>query len=106
VPENGTASSGARCYLDRGAINITPEKCYSCLMREVRILVSFKSTEMLWECVFVLIPGVGHGAASDCLQQLSVICLVLQQGCGFFLPATDSSCKFRIPGVLVWVNKC
>ena len=26
----------------------------------------FKNIEMLWEYVFVLIPGVGYGAASDC----------------------------------------
>jgi hypothetical protein len=34
----------------------------------MRILVSLK-TEMLWEYVFVLIPGMGYGAASDCLKQ-------------------------------------
>lgn len=34
------------------------------------ILVSFKSTEILQEYVFVLIPCVGYGAASDGPQQL------------------------------------
>jgi hypothetical protein len=33
---------------------------------------------MLYEC-FVLIPGVGYGAASDCAQQLTIIDLVLWQ---------------------------
>ena len=37
----------------------------------------FKNIEMVQEYVFVLIPGVGYGAASDCPQQLTMICLVL-----------------------------
>lgn len=32
--------------------------------------------------MFVLIPGVGYGAASDLPQQLTMIGLVLWQGCG------------------------
>jgi hypothetical protein len=43
----------------------------------VAILVSLENTEILWEYVFILIPGVGYGAASDCPQQLTMICLVL-----------------------------
>ena len=34
---------------------------------------------MLCEYVFVLIPDVECGAASDCPQQLTIICLVLWQ---------------------------
>jgi hypothetical protein len=30
-----------------------------------RVLVSLKNTELLWEYFFILISGVGHGAASD-----------------------------------------
>lgn len=44
----------------------------------VRMLDSFKSIEILWECVSILIPGVGlNGAAPDCPRQLTMICLVL-----------------------------
>jgi hypothetical protein len=57
----------------------------------VRILVPLKSTEMLCEYVFVLIPGVGYGAASDCPQQLTIICLV---------PVADSFCNYVIFGIL------
>ena len=42
--------------------------------------------------VFVLIPGVGYGAASDCSQQLTMICLMLQEGCDF--------CRLQI--IYVW----
>lgn len=35
----------------------------------------FLNTEILWEYVFVLIPGVGYWAPSDCPQQLIMICL-------------------------------
>lgn len=40
-------------------------------------------TETLWGYVFVLIPGVGYGAASDFLQQQAVIYLTLWHGCDF-----------------------
>ena len=43
----------------------------------VRILVSLENTETVWEYVFVVIPDMGHGAASDSPQQLIVICLML-----------------------------
>jgi hypothetical protein len=33
-------------------------------------LVSLKNTEILWEYVFILIPGVGYGALSDLPPQL------------------------------------
>ena len=36
-----------------------------------------KNPEISWEYVFLLIPGVGYGAASDCPQQETMICLVL-----------------------------
>lgn len=40
----------------------------------------FKNTEMLCECVFVLIPDVKYDrAVSDCPQQLTMICLMLWQ---------------------------
>ena len=49
----------------------------------MRILVSLKSIEILYKYAFILIPGVGHGAASDCPQQLTMICLMLYQGHDF-----------------------
>lgn len=36
-----------------------------------------KHRNIIWECDFVLIPGVGREAASDCPQQVTVICLML-----------------------------
>jgi hypothetical protein len=42
-----------------------------------------KRTIMLCECFFVLIPGMGYGAASDCPQLLTMICLMLQEGRDF-----------------------
>lgn len=45
------------------------------------ILLTLKDTEILKEYV-VLLPGMGYGAASsDCLQHLTTICLVIEQGC-------------------------
>lgn len=44
------------------------------------ILVPLKDIEILYQHVFVLIPGVGYGAAFR-LKQLTVICLMLQQRC-------------------------
>lgn len=44
----------------------------------VRILVSLK-TQKSCKNAFILIPGVEYEAPSDCSQQLTVICLVLQQ---------------------------
>jgi hypothetical protein len=41
------------------------------------ILVSLKKHRNILRICFVLIPGVGYGAALDCLQQLTMICLVL-----------------------------
>ena len=41
----------------------------------------FKKPATLWECVFVFIPGVGCGAASDSPQKVTMICLMLLQGC-------------------------
>jgi hypothetical protein len=38
---------------------------------------------MLGECTFVSLPGVGYEAASDCSQQLTMICLVLWRGAGY-----------------------
>jgi hypothetical protein len=37
------------------------------LQREAveNVLVSLKNTEVLWGYVFILIPGIGYGAASD-----------------------------------------
>lgn len=35
-------------------------------------LVSLENTEILQECTFVLVPGVGRAAASEKLQQLTV----------------------------------
>ena len=35
----------------------------------------FKNPDMLCDDVIVLIPGVGYGAPSDCLQLLTVIVL-------------------------------
>jgi len=46
--------------------------------------------------IFVLIPGVGYGAALDCLQQLTKICLVLWQGCDF------TSCREFLQLCEVW----
>jgi hypothetical protein len=60
---------------------------------KLTVLVFFPLV-MFYECVFVLIPGVGCGSASDCPQQLTMICLVLWQGCD--LPAEDS----RFLGIL------
>ena len=48
----------------------------------------FRNTVMLWEYVFVLTPGVGYGAASDCPQQPAIIFLVLWQS--IILPAEYS----------------
>jgi hypothetical protein len=39
------------------------------------ISVSLKHPELLKECVFTLISGVGYRAASDCPEQLTKICL-------------------------------
>jgi hypothetical protein len=41
------------------------------------VLVSLKKKKKLWEHVFILTPGVGYGAASDCPQQPTMMCLVL-----------------------------
>jgi hypothetical protein len=41
------------------------------------VLVSLKNTEILWECVLILIPGVRYGNVADCPQ------LVLWQKCDF-----------------------
>lgn len=38
---------------------------------------------ILWEYVFDLFLGVGHGVASYCEEQLTMICLVLYQGHDF-----------------------
>lgn len=37
----------------------------------------FKNPVMLCEYDFVLVPGVGYGAALDCPQRLTMICPVL-----------------------------
>jgi hypothetical protein len=39
------------------------------------VIFVFKNTGILWGCVFLLIPGVEYGAASDC--SLTMICLML-----------------------------
>jgi hypothetical protein len=60
----------------------------------VRNFGFLKNPIMLCEYVFVLIPDVGYGAASDCPHHLTVICLLLWQGC-------DSACwKEFIFGIL------
>jgi hypothetical protein len=46
-----------------------------------RILIFLKTQKC--DYVFVLIPEVGYGAVSDHPQQLTMICLVLWQGCDF-----------------------
>jgi hypothetical protein len=53
----------------------------------VGIEVIYKTkTKKYYKNVFILIPG--HGAASDCPQRLTRICLVLSRG--VILPAADS----------------
>jgi hypothetical protein len=49
--------------------------------------------------VFILIPGAGYGAASDCPQQVTMICLVLFTGL-HALPAADSFCDCVMFGIL------
>jgi hypothetical protein len=39
--------------------------------------LGFFEKKIVWEYVFILIPGVGYGAASDIPQQLTIICIVL-----------------------------
>jgi hypothetical protein len=46
-------------------------------------LLSFKTTEILKEYISILVPEVGYGAVPDCPKQLSMICLVLWEGCDF-----------------------
>jgi hypothetical protein len=41
------------------------EMCSGCSLS--RILVSLKTTELLWNYGFLLILGVGYGAGTDCL---------------------------------------
>jgi hypothetical protein len=49
-----------------------------CIMSIVTVLAfGFLLKPQIWEHSFVLIPGVGHGAASDCPQQLTMICLMI-----------------------------
>jgi hypothetical protein len=48
-----------------------------------------KNPAMLHKHVFVLIPGVGYGVASD-YPQKQTICLVWCSGRGVILPAADS----------------
>ena len=60
----------------------------------------FGKPVMLCEYVFVLIPGMRYGAASDCPQLLTITVLYSRRGMGFlfvclfcfvlFLPAVDS----------------
>jgi hypothetical protein len=40
-----------------------------------------KKPVKFWECVFVVIPGVGYGASSDYPQKVTRICLMLWQEC-------------------------
>lgn len=59
----------------------------------MRLVVSL-NTEVLLEYIFVLISGVGYGAASDCPQQQTMICVVLWQrhdfaSCREFLQVYD-----------------
>ena len=41
----------------------------------------YENPVMIQEFVFVSVPGVRYGIASDCSQHLTMICLVLCQGC-------------------------
>lgn len=57
----------------------------------------FKTIEMLGKYVFVLNPGVGCEAASDCLQQQTVICLLLWQD-HLVWNSEDSGINPGVPG--------
>jgi hypothetical protein len=48
--------------------------------------------------VSILISGVGCVAASDCPQQLTMIC-VLCSSQGLVLPAADSFCDYEMSGI-------
>ena len=48
----------------------------------MRLLV-IKNTLMLCEYVFVFVPSVEYGAVSDYSQPITMVCLVLWQGCDF-----------------------
>lgn len=62
---------------------------------------------MLWKCIFVLIPGVGCGAASDCPQQLTMVCLVFHQRHGFASCRQFKwLCEVGILGSFQRVDKC
>jgi hypothetical protein len=43
----------------------------------VRVLISLKSTQVLWEYAFTLFLEVGYGAVLHWPQQLTMICLML-----------------------------